>query len=109
MKKTIIMLVTLLLIPFTLALNLSSSNYRINLYTSSAADGYERLDNNYTAYYGLDQTHIGNETATSYNAQTGMYYEVLGQLQNYVPPSVLIHFILGIKDFGIEWLKINFT
>ena len=105
----ILITMLMILLPTVYSMNMSSNNYNVNAYMSSSAGGYEDLPNNYTVYFGLDQTHIGNESGSSYRAETGLFYMVIGNIQKFTPSVALITFVVDIKDFGIEWIKANFT
>lgn len=108
-KRMLLIIILLLLLPSAWAMNMSAGDISVNAYMSSITTGYEDLPDNYTVYYGLSQTHIGNETVGNYTTQVGLFYLVFSDVTNFSPPAALINFIIDIKDFGIEWVKINFT
>jgi len=103
MWKLIIMLV--LCSTSVAAFNTSSTNYKITSYFGSGADnGNNSL---YNSSYGDSQVTIGqvSEFGNLYAIGYGIFYGKAG----FTPAEKLLAFAIKIADFGIEWIKLNWT
>ena len=106
MKKLLI--ISLLVLLFTMfiveALSPSSTNYNTNLYFGSG--GYVESTATQRVAGGIGQTVIGSIPATSsYIIRYGIFYINV----TYSVPSVASYFGFNIEDYGIEWVKFNWT
>jgi len=103
MWKLIIMLV--LCSTSVAAFNTSSSIYKTNAYFGSGSDnGNNSL---YNASYGESQVAIGqvSEFGSLYAIGYGIFYGKAG----FTISAQVLSFAIRIADFGIEWIKLNWT
>lgn len=106
--KTIIILIIMFMILLTssIAYQTNSTSYDALMYFG--AGGYAEQTATLDVGTGIGQTVIGeiNNAAFSYS----IYYGIFWVNVTYTAPSALfLPVSIYIEDFGIEWIKLNWT
>lgn len=94
--------------PFSIchAYQSSNSNYKIDY---DFGTGYNQTKANYKTQVTLATSfQTFNESQTDFEIKNGIYY-IIWAASPIGDASLILPFIFSIKDYGIEWIKINWT
>jgi len=107
MKKLILILMVLL-VPITNAYNYDNeSGYNLN--TDFANGGIQEKAGDYNTSSILGESIIPfNDTTTTYKINQGLNYLIWSN-QIIADAAAILALILNIEDYGMEWIKLNFT
>lgn len=107
MRLISIILLLLLIIPMSTAYEFKENGYRMYADFTSGGLSENRSGYNASMVLGGSQTPF-NSTIGDSEVKQGLYYTLL-LTGTYIDIGAILDFIFSIKDFGIEWVKINWT
>ena len=108
MKKLIFLILMILLVPFINAYHYDNeSGYNLDI--DFANGGVQEQSGGYNTSSIIGESMIPfNDSTATYKINQGLYY-IIWSNQIITDAAVILALILNIEDYGIEWVKLNFT